>query len=265
MTAALAAAPPRYVTVVLHDVAPASWPACLRVLARLQTLAQQAGVVLPVSLLVVPQMHGQAATPHFVRWLRRLARSGHELVLHGWTHRDEAPAAGGLRDRALRRWYTAGEGEFAALQQQEAAQRLAWGSAWAAAARLPMPGFVAPAWLLSPPALDAVAAAGFGYTCTLTQIVRLPQREALHARSLVFSTRSGWRRVLSVAWNTLLGAWQRKAPLLRLELHPADADHAAVCRCWTALLKRALRERQPLQLGQAALLAAGTPNALEFR
>lgn len=248
-----AAAAPRHFCVVLHDVAPARWAGCVRVLAQLQQLAQEAGVALPVTLLVVPHMHGQQHMPGaYLRWLQRLSRGGHELALHGLTHRDEAPAATRLAEHALRRWYTAGEGEFASLDRSSAERRLATGRAWAAGHGLPMQGFVAPAWLLSEPAWEAVQAAGFDYTCTLRRVVALPGRQRLEARSMVFSTRSAWRRGLSVLWNGWLARRQRHAPLLRFELHPGDADHAAVRRCWTRVLRQALRERQPLRLAEVA-------------
>ena len=69
---------------------------------------------------------------------------------------------------------------------------------------------------------------GFRHTCTLGEVIALPQRRRLPAPSLVFSTRSSWRRGLSLAWNTLLARRSRQAPLLRLELHPGDAEHAAI-------------------------------------
>jgi hypothetical protein len=53
----------------------------------------------------------------------------------------------------------------------------------------------------------------------------------------------------------MLARRTHQAPLLRLELHPADADHPAVLRCWTQLLSDALRTRVPLQLREAAALA----------
>jgi len=76
--------------------------------------------------------------------------------------------------------------------------------------------------------------------------------------------------VLSVVWNTLLGHLLARAPLLRLELHPADADHPAVRRCWMRILGRALREqhRKPLRLDEVASRLRtrhrrpGTPNAV---
>jgi predicted deacetylase len=173
------------------------------------------------------------------------------VVLHGWTHRDEVPLSGGWRDAWLRRIYTAGEGEFAALSYEQAGSRLALGRAWMAGHGLSAQGFVAPAWLMSEPSWRAVAAARFRYTCTLTTLVALPQRHALHSRSLVFSTRSAGRRVLSVAWNQLQAVLQQRQPLLRLELHPCDADFPGVLACWTQVLRQALRQRQTMTLGQA--------------
>ena len=261
-----AAAAERHFCVVLHDVAPARWAGCVRVLTQLEQLAQEAGVALPLTLLVVPRMHGQQHMPAaFLRWLKRLSRGGHELALHGLTHRDEAPAATGLAEHAMRRWYTAGEGEFASLDRSSAEARLAAGRAWAAGHGLPMQGFVAPAWLLSEPAWEAVQAAGFDYTCTLTRVVALPGRERLEARSMVFSTRSAWRRVVSVLWNGCLARHQRNAPLLRFELHPGDADDAAVRRCWSRVLAQALRERQPLRLAEVAERLARHPGAASAR
>jgi predicted deacetylase len=246
----------RDLCVVLHDVAPARWDGCQRVVAHVRRCAEQAGVELPLTLLVVPRMHGDAALPaRYLRWLHRMAGAGHELCLHGLTHHDEGPPARGLREHLLRRHYTASEGEFAALTQAEALARLREGRAWAKALGLTMDGFVAPAWLMNPASLGAVSKAGFRYTCTLTEVIALPQRQALQAPSLVFSTRAGWRRQLSRVWNTHLAHRARDTRLLRLELHPGDADHADILRCWTGLLTDALRSRMPLRLGEAAMLA----------
>jgi len=246
--------PHRYLTVVIHDVAPSNWSACQRLMTWVQAEARSAGLRIPLTLLVVPAMHGEPATTPFVRWLHQQAQRGHELALHGLTHRDEAAPPRSWRERLVRRWYTAGEGEFAALDEEEAAERLSLGRRWAEALHLPMQGFVAPAWLLSEAAFGAVEDAGFAYTCTLTELVAWPGRRRLQARSLVFSTRSWWRRMLSVVWNTALAWWLAPAPLMRLELHPADADHPSVRFCWRRILRRALREqhRRPLRLQQAA-------------
>ena len=255
---------PRQICVVMHDVAPTRWDGCTRVLRQVRAVAREAGVTVPVTLLLVPRMDGLSRPPAlYLRWLHGLARAGHELALHGLTHRDEGPAPGGLFEHLLRRFYTASEGEFAALSRRQADARLAAGRAWAREHELDVQGFVAPAWLLNAAGWDAVADAGFSYTCTLNRVIALPGRQAVHASSLVYSTRAAWRRVLSVWWTTLLAQQQRQAPLLRLELHPSDCDHPAVQRCWTRLLRQALRERQPVRLCDAAQRArhAGTPPA----
>lgn len=246
----------RDLCVVLHDVSPSRWAACRRVIDEVQRCASQAGATLPLTLLIVPRMHGDPALPSaYVQWLRAMQSAGHELVLHGLTHRDDGPPPRSLRERWLRHLYTAGEGEFAALSQAEAAARLSKGRAWACSLGLRMDGFVAPAWLMSPGSLSAVAAAGFGHTCTLTTVIALPQGQVLRAPSLVFSTRAGWRRLASRLWNTLLARRARGARLLRLELHPADADHPDVLQCWRRLLLQALQQRVPVRLAEAAVLA----------
>ncbi|WP_156391757.1 MULTISPECIES: DUF2334 domain-containing protein [unclassified Roseateles] len=244
------------VCVVLHDVSPARWEGCQRVIKELRRCAADAGVALPLTLLVVPRMHGDAALPaRYLHWLHGMAGAGHELALHGLTHRDEGPPLRGLRDYLLRRHYTAGEGEFAALSHADATRRLNEGRAWAQTHGLPMSGFVAPAWLLGESGLQAAADAGFAHTCTLNEVIALPHRQAMPAPSLVFSTRAAWRRGLSLAWNPLVARRARRAPLLRLELHPGDGDHRAVVRCWTGLLSEALRTRAPLRLAEAAQMA----------
>lgn len=244
------------VCVVLRDVSPARWQGCQRVLSELRRCATEAGVVLPLTLLVVPRMHGDAALPpRYLHWLRGMAHAGHELALHGLTHRDEGPPLRGLRDWLMRRHYTAGEGEFAALSRAQATERLIEARDWARAHGLRMSGFVAPAWLLGPGGLQAAVDAGFRHTCTLNQVIALPQRQAMPAPSLVFSTRAAWRRGMSLAWNGLRAHRARRAPLLRLELHPDDGDHHDVVRCWTRLLEDALRTRTPLRLAEAAQMA----------
>lgn len=221
------------VCVVLRGVSPARWEACQRVLTELQRCANEAGVVLPLTLLVEPRSQGEAALPlRYLHWLRGLAGAGHELALHGMS----------------------GKGEFAALEHAQAAQSLREGRAWARDQGLPMDGFVATARLPAA-ALQAMADAGFRHTCTATEVIALPHRQALPAPTLVFGTRTPWRRGLSLAWNRLRARRARAAPLLRLELHPGAGEHRAVLHCWTELLGEALRTRTPLLLSEAAQMA----------
>lgn len=237
------------VVIVLHDVAPATWPACQRVL---QCIAGIASV--PVTLLVVPRYHGNppdAPVNAWLAWLDAAAQRGDELVLHGYTHLDEGTPNGWL-DALRRRWYTAGEGEFAALSKTEAAWRLKAGISWFKKHGWPLQGFVAPAWLMSPGTLAAVRELRFSYTCTLSALMDLQSGRRLQSQSIVYSTRSGWRRALSVPWNAVVARRQRRAPLLRFELHPGDADYDAIRQSWMSLLQQALDDgRRPVTLREA--------------
>ena len=234
-------------SVVLHDVAPATWAACEQIRRRLAALAPG----LPVTLLAVPHYHGQPPEPLFERWLDVAVEHGDELALHGYTHRDPGQPSGWL-DHLLRRWYTDGEGEFAALGEAEARHRLRAGMTWFRQRGWPLEGFVAPAWLLSEGAWRALGEQGFRYTCTLTRVIALPSRAAVPSASIVYSTRSAWRRALSPHWNRLRSWQAREQQLLRFEVHPVDARHPALLDAWLAQLARALETRRPMTLAAAA-------------
>jgi predicted deacetylase len=226
------------VCVVLHDVAGSTLAGCERVIEAVAAVAP-----LPQTLLAVPRHHGQAPTPAFEQWLGARQAGGDELALHGWTHLDEGVPHGPL-DRLRRRVYTRGEGEFWALDRAEATARLAAGRAWFAQHGWPLHGFVAPAWLLGAAARAAVREQGFEYTSTLRHIELLPGGERITSQSLVYSTSSAWRRQASIAWARAVAASQASNPVLRLELHPRDADATDVRRSWQRALEAALQRRR---------------------
>lgn len=252
--------PRRVLCVSLHDVAPATWPACERVLAALTA----ASAPLRVALLVVPRYRGvdSALDRIFLRAIETRAALGDELVLHGYTHVDEAPQRGWARplDVLRRRVYTAGEGEFSSLEADEALRRVHAGLDWFRARGWSTSGFVAPAWLLSRAARRALDETGLAYSCTRAELLLLQQRRSLVAPSLVYSTRSPWRRAVSVQFNRALLAANHDRRILRLALHPHDADHAKVRRSWQCLLRRALASRMACTEGQ--VVAALNPLAL---
>lgn len=152
----------RALCVVIHDVAPATWPDCLRLLHAVREVAD-----IPLTWLVVPRWHGsEARSPAFEAALDSLLAGGHELALHGYTHLDTAARARDWRSRFLRGVYTEGEGEFAALHADEARRRINLGLAWLEERGWPVHGFVAPAWLLGEGAWEAVRGYPFLYTTT---------------------------------------------------------------------------------------------------
>lgn len=229
----------RWLCVSLHDVAPATWASCQRVLDAVREVAD-----VPLTLLVVPAYHGAcSAQSGFERTMSAQLAAGHELALHGYFHVDPHVPSD-IVDWFRRRVYTAGEGEFCGLSAEEARERLILGRRWFAANNWPLSGFVAPAWLLGTGAWKALREThGLQYTSTLTQMVMLPEARAMRAPCLTYSVRHAWRRPASIVWNTWLARVAADAPVLRLGLHPHDAECNAVRRSWQRLLQRALQDR----------------------
>jgi uncharacterized protein len=242
----------RTLHIVLHDVAPPTQAACCRVLDALDEVGR-----FPVTLLAVPRFHGAARDAGFERWLVGRAEGGDEIALHGYTHRDDG-APRSAADWLLRRVYTRSEGEFFALDDAEVRRRIDAGLAWLRALSLEPGGFVAPAWLMGEAAWRVLPRYAFSYTCTLRRFHLLPRGPGVICQSQVFSSSSAWRRSCSVAWNTALAARQRDARIVRLELHPHDADHREVRACWQRLLLQQLPSREVSTL-QALAARLGGP------
>jgi uncharacterized protein len=247
----------RALCVSIHDVSPSTWPQCERLLQAIHAVAD-----IPVSLLVVPAYHRQPAAggTRYDRALEQRLHHGDELVLHGYTHLDEAGAASSWRERFTRQIYTQREGEFYAVDRAEARRRLALGLDWFRRRGWPVHGFVAPAWLMGAGAWDALAEFPFSYTTTLRRFYLLPERRALRSQSLVYTVRSGWRRAMSRSWNSVLAQALRPNPLVRLSLHPTDAAHPRIIRHCQSLLETILTSRQPMtKAAFAELWRVGKP------
>jgi len=241
----LSANEPKAVCVSIHDVAPSTWPACLRLLEAVRQVAD-----IPLTLLVVPRYHGVATrNTDYEAMLAAMLAQGHELALHGYTHLDRAPPARGWRALPARYWrevFTTGEGEFAAVDAVRAQRLLALGLAWFAGRGWPVSGFVAPAWLLGAGAWQALRGDVFAYTTTLTRFHLLPARRALFSPSLVYTARNRSGRCLSPPAVTALAACLAPAQLVRLSLHPRDADFPRLVSHAQRVLGALLEHRQPL-------------------
>lgn len=231
----------RHLCVSIHDVAPATWQSCERLLIAASAVAD-----IPLTLLVVPAYHGDSRDlPWFDRALERRLALGDELALHGYMHLDRGSPPRGLRQRYARCVYTRGEGEFAALTEEEAARLLALGMQWFARRGWPLQGFVPPAWLLGDGGWRALRASGLLYTTTWRHFHFLQDAAPIKAPSLVYSSRNAWGRALSrqvVSWASVV---QRDAPLARLSLHPRDALDARTVRHFQRLLTSLLASRLP--------------------
>ncbi|MGN8260735.1 DUF2334 domain-containing protein [Pseudomonas sp. SMSB3] len=235
---------PGSVMLVLHDVAPETWPDYEPFVQAVDEMGH-----VPMTWLVVPDFHHRnplGQSPSFCRLLERRLAKGDELALHGFFHADDGPAPRGISDFFMRRIYTH-EGEFYALDQAQAMQRLEQGLAVFERQGWPVAGFVAPAWLMSQGTRQALSQLPLRYTSTPQHLYRLPDFTAYDAPGLVWSARSAWRRGLS----KVLCDWQcqrwRTADTLRLGLHPVDMRHRSSRDYWLNTLDDLLLQgREPL-------------------
>lgn len=235
----------RALAVSVHDVSPLTREAVEVMLADLA--AAGIGVT---SLLVVPDHHHRAdidQDPGFLAWLREKEAAGHEIVLHGFYHQRAAVAGGGLVRKIVTEHYTAGEGEFYDLGYEEARGRMEKGREMLTGAGLAVVGFIAPAWLLGDEAERAARNLGFVYTTRLGGVRDLRSGEWTASQSLVWSVRSGWRRVVSRGWNAWLAARLRGNPLARLGLHPPDWRYDTIrAQAWR-LAREAATDRKVIR------------------
>lgn len=234
----------RSLCISLHDVAPATWPACQRLLQMLDGLG-----VSPVTLLVVPDYHSSgtvAQAPEFRRAIEQRLKVGDEIALHGYFHWDDSQPPRQPVEWFKRRVLTAAEAEFAALDLRLARARLQAGLDMLQALGWPVHGFVAPAWQLGAAARAALTELPFVYTTTRTDIWRLPQWQAFRSPSLVYSVRSCARRRLSLHWNDFLARRLSDSSLLRVSLHPVDAAYSHVLAHWGDLISQAAQQRQTI-------------------
>jgi predicted deacetylase len=239
----------RGLCIVLHDVAPATWERCERLLAMLDEIAAT-----PVTLLVVPDFHGHGridAAPEFLRAIERRVARGDEVALHGYFHRDDAPAPRSPLAWLRRRVLTAGEGEFAELGADGAETRLRLGLNLFARLGWQVAGFVAPAWLASGGTREALRRVELNWTSTHAALLDLARDRRIVAPCLTASPRSNWRRRASVAWLSIGARAVDRFALVRAGLHPGDADHAELVACWRATIVRLLARRKALTKSQA--------------
>ncbi len=236
-----AATPPlpdgRWLVVSFHDLAPHSQRPCQELIAQLAELGVERA-----SLLVVPRWHDLESIeerPFFRHWLLSLAEAGHEICLHGLTHR-------------------AARGEFHGIDRGRAEVKVREGAGLLSDLGCPARGFVPPRWRLSAEAREVLRLRGFGYAVTLRHLDLLQEDRRVAAPVVAFDARNLWHRVVSPLAGRLRFAASRQAPILRIAVHPGDLYEPAVRRTLVALLREALADRVPVTYGELASRVAGT-------
>jgi uncharacterized protein len=221
--------------VSIHDVAPASAEASARWLADLDARG------VPVTLLVIPgPWRGSrlSQSPDLVASLHDAASRGHELALHGWAHR--AGSDGASWRRAAAQIVARGAAEFAALDEAEAAARLAAGLGELAALGIEPAGFHPPGWLASPGAYRALRRLGLRYTTSHLFVHDLitERRHMLPA----LSHRPGGRgeAVAAQLLRTSAARMARAGRSFRIALHPDDLSRRGLRATTLAAIDDAL-------------------------
>lgn len=231
----------------IHDVGPRFEREVDQLAARLE---RQLGAA-RFAMLVVPDHWDRApiaGNAAFAARLRGWADAGVEMFLHGWRHLDAAPR--GFRARHM----TAGEGEFAHLNEAEARARLRRGRVVIEdAIGRPVAGFVAPAWLYGPGALAAVRAEGFALAEDHIKVWR-PADGAVLARGpvITWASRSPARIAGSRAFAALARHALRPLPTVRVAVHPGDTAVPALLTSIDATLAALLPGRRPARYADLA-------------
>ena len=231
----------RSLVVSIHDVSPLTREATERILSELGELG-----VRKVSLLVIPDHHHKGHfldDPGFCAWLRERAAAGDEVVMHGYYHRRDQRAGETFKQKLTTRYYTAGEGEFYDMSGADALRVISQARQDFRKIGIDPKGFVAPAWLVSEGTDRALRRLGVGYTTRIGGMFDYTRDIQHDSQSLVWSTRSAVRRMMSRLWNAQLFRRLQPCPLLRIGIHPPDVQHRAVWRQIKTLTARALESR----------------------
>ena len=244
--------PPRLL-VAVHDVTPAHASRVRRVLDFLA----DAGVT-QYALFVVPRWHGEWPLdrhPDFAALLRERATRGAEIFLHGLRHDEHGTRRSWPQQiRAFGR--TDGEGEFLALPPATAGARMDDGLALLRRCGLAATGFVPPAWLHGRDWRRLLRERALRYSESSWAVYDVLTLRRIRASAFCWSTLAPWHPPAGALLAAARLEIQRRAPLLRVAIHPPDIDSAAIRRSLDRVL-RTLLARRPAVSYAAALGAAG--------
>lgn len=218
----------QHLLISIHDVAPRFAGEVDRLLELIGDAVEDA----QVTMLVVPHHWNskpiRPGTPFATRLLS-WSKQGVEMFVHGWTHRDDTKHRGLAALKA--RYMTAGEGEFLGLAREEALSRMTRGKALLEdIVGLRVQGFVAPAWLYSAGARDALGEAGFEIAEDHMSVWAPQQddRRLAHGPVITWASRSLSRRASSLAAAAVLRPALRRNNVARVGMHPEDTRYPSI-------------------------------------
>lgn len=200
-----------------------------------------------LAMLVVPNHWGDApirpGSPFATR-LRAWADCGTEIFLHGYFHHDDEKHRN-VSDRVRGRFMTAGEGEFLGLSRGDAAARIVEGrSLLEGIIGRRVDGFVAPAWLYSTGAREALTDCAMPIAEDHLRVWSPLTGEQLASGPVItWASRTSMRLASSLAAAAAL----RRAPLkvLRVGVHPPDCRHPSLVRSIERTFRASASGRRP--------------------
>jgi predicted deacetylase len=198
-------------------------------------------------LLVVPDWHGCAPVEGdaaFGDWVRRRAAEGAEIFLHGERH-DEAGLPRRWQDEIRAVGRTAREGEFLTLDYPAARDRIDRGLERLRLIGLDPVGFVPPAWLARPATHLAARDAGLSVSEDDARLFVHARGRTLDSPVLRWSGRTALRAHASALQERMRWLLQRRAPIMRIALHPSDLDHRAAAASIERAMTAWLADRSP--------------------
>jgi len=226
----------------IHDVHPGSLDAVERLAAQFERHLGGPRY----AMLVVPDHWGRnaiAGNSSFAAKLRGWADQGIEMFVHGWFHQDRSEHSGVAALKA--RHMTASEGEFLGLSRDEAARRMAEGTALIEdMIGRPAAGFIAPAWLYGPGAMEALAASGFALAEDHMKVWRPASGEVLAKGPVItWASRSRARTASSLVAAALGRTFLGPLPTVRVAVHPGDVTKPQILRSIDRTLDAFTRNR----------------------
>jgi predicted deacetylase len=225
--------------VLVHPVSPSRWPACERLLQAVQAVG-------PVTLtwLLSPEAMAWPRDPAFEAAIRQRLDAGDEVGL-----RAAAAPAGDRRWRRL----AALEPARGRLRCEDALNGLQAALRWFSARGWPLHGVVPPPRGVGPGLQAALQLMPLRYAVLGRELQLLSMDEALALPSVGPRCGGAWPRLVARLRERLPGALGLdRAPVLRLDLRPEDADRAGPRRRWQRCLARQLALRRSATLANCA-------------
>jgi predicted deacetylase len=242
----------RTIAVALHDIEPATFERC----ALIRDWLDDHGVD-RVTLLVIParDLHPLGErSPEMSSWLSGRRSAGDSIAQHGFQH--ERTRSGGFSPRSLLRAPARKTGEFVGLGVEETQRAVNAGWRVLKLAGVEPDGFVAPAYAYTP-ALRSVLPGRFRWWAGLLGVHRRPRDPGEQGARLLapaWGIGSAGRLERALSPMLIRAGGLLAGETLRIDLHPADLQHARHMIALERLLRRAAQRRRAITYDE--LLAA---------